>query len=130
MTEPIRRRSRRTRISSAEAAHEEPVQVPINWQGLDEQPVLMANQIFIRYIDGQVVLTFGQAVGPYSLRHSKEEVNRLQGEGVPVRAVARVSATPIPFRRMLAALNQIGGQLDEFLARDARHATDEGGEES
>ncbi|MFH1140822.1 MAG: hypothetical protein V1724_03940, partial [Chloroflexota bacterium] len=88
--------------------------------GTDDLPILMANQIFIRYQDGQAILTFGQAISPYELQISEETIEQLRREGTPCRVVARVSVAPIKFVGMVRALNEIQGRLKELTEQETK----------
>ncbi|MFH1140745.1 MAG: hypothetical protein V1724_03530, partial [Chloroflexota bacterium] len=114
MTMPRRQRRSAAKQSRAEGIEQEPILVPMRWVGTDDLPILMANQIFIRYMEGQIILTFGQATPPYELQISKDTIAQLQREGAPCRAVARVSVAPIKFSGMVRALNEIQSRLKEM----------------
>jgi hypothetical protein len=102
-------------------AQEEWVQVPMHWVGADEVPIMMANQIFVRYTEGQVLIAFGQAVGPYEVQVSKDTQARLKREGIPARTVAQVSVSPVRFGQMLRALNDLHGRIPGIIEQEKKH---------
>jgi hypothetical protein len=71
------------------------VQIPIAWVGLDDQPVLMANQFIGQVEQDEIVLSIGAQVSPPILGNTAEE-RREQLHRVtfiPVRPIARISMT-------------------------------------
>ena len=124
MTTPRRQRKSAARQSRAESAKQEPIQVPMRWVGTDDLTILMANQVFVRFQDGQVVLTFGQAMPPYELEISKETIEDLRREGTPCRAVAQVSLSPIKFTGFVRALNEIQGRLKKLTEEETKLAVE------
>lgn len=123
MTTPRRQRRARTEGGGQPAITEaQSIRVPLRWVGADEVPIMMANQIFVRYSDGQIVIAFGQGIGPYELPISKDTEARLKREGIPVRTVAQVSVTPVRLGQMLQALNDLHGRIPGIIELESKRA--------
>ena len=103
---------RKTR-KPAELEGEQPLQaeaitVSGHWEAFEQVPIVFANHIFVRLIDGQFLVTFGHTELPYELGPlSKETVQKLKTEGVPIRAVARLAIAPEKMAEMIRALSEI-----------------------
>lgn len=71
------------------------VQVPIAWVGLDDQPVLMANQFIGQVEQDEIVVSIGAHVSPPILGNTVEDrLEQLQRVAfIPVRPIVRVSMT-------------------------------------
>ena len=82
------------------------VAVPIIWVGVDDVPVVFANQFVAQVDRGEVFLTVGQLVPPAIIGASEEE-RRVQAENlqyVPVKPVARIAMTPTRLRELVSIL--------------------------
>ena len=84
------------------------IRVPTRWQASEYAPFLYANQVFVRLEEGQVLITFGQAVAPYEVPPlSDETLERVKREGVPVYPVARLAVAPQQLGLMIEHLTTI-----------------------
>jgi hypothetical protein len=75
---------------------DESVQVPVVWVGLDDQPVLMANQFIGQVEQDEIVISIGSQVPPPIVGPTAEERREqlLRIAFVPVRPIVRFSMTP------------------------------------
>jgi hypothetical protein len=92
----------------------EQIAVPVVWVGVDETPIVFCNQVICQFDQDleTFILTFGQ-MSPPPLMGTPEEM-RQQAEQisfVPVRVVARLSASPAQMAEIHAAL---GANLDQL----------------
>ncbi len=124
MTTPRRQRRSATGQSRAKGVEQEPIRILLRWEGIDDVPILMANQIFVRYQEGQVILTFGQALPPYELQIREETMARLQREGAPCRAVAQVAIAPVKLKGVIRVLNEIQGRINGLADQEAKDVTE------
>jgi hypothetical protein len=71
------------------------IQIPIAWIGLDDQPVLMANQFIGQVEQDEIIISIGTQVSPPILgstaEERREQLSRVAF--IPVRPVARFSMT-------------------------------------
>lgn len=69
--------------------------VPVLWLGIDEQPVIMANQFLGQVQQDEIILSFGTLVQPpivgATLEERREQILRISY--VPVRPLARMTLT-------------------------------------
>jgi hypothetical protein len=82
------------------------IQVPVVWVGLDELPVLFANQFVAQVERGEIFLTVGQ-LQPPPIVGATEEERREQVENiayVPVKPVARIAMAPSRLRELISIL--------------------------
>lgn len=89
----------------------EPLTVRGRWESVEQLPIVFANQMFVGLADGQVFITFGYSELPMESPLGLETRERLEREGVPIHAVARLVIAPAKLGQMLAALNQVYGAL-------------------
>lgn len=71
------------------------IPVPLLWVGIDEQPVLMANQFQGQVQQDEIILSFGTLVEPPIVGSTPEErrAQVLRVAYVPVRPIVRVTLT-------------------------------------
>lgn len=89
----------------------EPIGIPLVYAGLEDSPVLWANNFVVQYQPDEFTLTFGQLVPPMLI--GTEEEQRAQARQlsyVPIQVVGRFALT----RGRLEQLNRL---LTEHLAR-------------
>lgn len=71
------------------------VELPVLWIGLDDLPVLMANQFIGQVLQDEIVLSFGSMVPPpvvgATVKERREQIDRLTY--VQIRPVVRISVT-------------------------------------
>lgn len=82
------------------------IEVPIVWVGVEQLPVVFANQFVVQVDRGEVFLTIGQMVPPPIIGATEEE-RRAQAENiehVQVKPVARLVLTPSRLHELAAAL--------------------------
>ena len=67
--------------------------LPIKWPGVEEVPILFANQILVQHVENAFVISFGQLTPPAFLQPpTPEEVDAI--DAVNVKSVARFGVTP------------------------------------
>src|SRR3954453_1270429 len=85
----------------------EPLVLPLAWVGLDEQPILYANQFLGQANAGEITLTIGQAAPPALL--GSPEQQREQAEAisyVPVRPLVRVNVSRDRLEELIQVLTE------------------------
>ena len=117
----------RRRRSSAErgsdiAIHQ--LAAPIQWESREGNPILFADQLFVRLQGDNVVLSFGQAELPYEAQLTQETLGE---RPVTVRVVARLAVTPRILERMAGHMNQI---YNAWLAQQPKGETHDSGEQT
>lgn len=96
------------------------VSLPVVWVGVDEQPVLSANE-FVGQVHGrEIYLTLG-IVTPPIFTGLNGEVDRLSQTYVPARPIARVALT----KPRLDELVDVLRQMQQMYERD--HPSENGG---
>lgn len=90
----------------------EEVNIPLAWVGLDETPILFANQFLIQHQPNEFVLTIGQLVPPPILGSSPEEriEQAKQVDFATIRVLARIGMSPTRLRELIAILQ---GNLEQ-----------------
>lgn len=81
--------------------------VPVVWVGLDEVPIMLANQFVIQGGDSELLLTIGQLAPPMLL--GSDDERRQQAEAisyVPIRPLCRVSLTAERLAELIDVLSQ------------------------
>ena len=94
-------------------ANSQRIDVPLVWVGLDETPIVFANQVLAQFFTDEFVLSFGQSFPPPILGATDEE-RRKQAEEiafVSVRPVARLSLNE---RRMRELVDILQKNLEMF----------------
>ena len=83
-------------------------QVPVAWVGVEDVPLLFANQVLAQLDDvGEILLTFGQATPPLLLGDDEEKQAQLSNIGfVPVKPVARVAFSRPRLEQLIQLLNE------------------------
>lgn len=94
------------------------VALPLAWLGLEDQPLIFANQFLGAVHGGEVFLAFGSLQPPVIVSDNHDEVKRALEElsYVPVKVSARFALTP----RRLQELRDVLAQLQEKLEAEAR----------
>lgn len=87
------------------AAEPPNIQLPLSWVGLDEVPIMFANQFVIQFQPDEFVLTLGQVVAP-ALLGSPEQIAEQASEitFIPVRTIARVGFNRHRLHELISAL--------------------------
>ena len=92
------------------------IALPVLWVGVEEQPVLAANQFLIQVHEGEVFLVVGHVTPPPFVLEgaSLEEVRRQAAAigSVPVRALGRYALTPRRLAELIELLQRGQGMLD------------------
>jgi len=81
--------------------------VPVIWVGLDEVPIMFANQFVIQGGGGELLLTIGQLAPPMLL--GTEDERRQQAEAisyVPIKPLCRISLTADRLGELIDVLSQ------------------------
>jgi hypothetical protein len=83
------------------------LELPVSWVGIDELPVLFANQFIVQAAGrDEFIVTVGQLVGPALVGSPEQQVEQA-GEiaFVPVKPVARLNLTRTRMMELIAVLN-------------------------
>lgn len=81
--------------------------LPVLWRGLDEEPILYANQFVVQHEQDELLVTIGQFQPPILLGDANERVEQAKRLGyVPVYAVARFAFTRTRLGELVDILNQ------------------------
>ena len=82
-------------------------QVAISWKGMEDVPILLANQFIVQHWEGDFVITAGQLTPPPILGTIEERRDQAKGiMSVPVNVVARLSLNPGRMRELIGALTE------------------------
>lgn len=94
---------------------QEAVQLPIRWVGVEETPLLVANQFLGQTGTGDIILNFGAVVPPPILPGTPEQQAEQLGEYtyVPVRAVARLGLNRTNLEQLIGVLHQTLANYDQ-----------------
>jgi hypothetical protein len=102
------------RILSDEVADDsQRIDVPLVWVGIDETPIVFANQVLAQFFSEEFVLTFGQSFPPPILGATEEE-RRKQAEELPYVAVRPVARLSLNERRMRELVDILQKNLEMF----------------
>jgi hypothetical protein len=99
--------------------------IPLVYEGLDDLPVMFANQFLVQSQQSEFIVAFGQQAPPLILPGTEEErraqVARIHY--VPVRMLARFGLTEERFRELIALMTDYLKKYDERKAKesDASH---------
>ena len=102
----------------------EPVAIPIVYLGVEDAPLLYANQFVIQYQQNEFILTVGQLAPPILL--GTEEERRQQAREltyVPVKVVARFALTRTRLEELVKVL---AGHLERYDQERQREGDEEG----
>jgi hypothetical protein len=86
--------------------------VPVIWVGLDDVPIMFANQFVIQGAGSELTLTIGQLAPPMLL--GSEDERRQQAEAIsyiPVKPLSRVSLTTERLAELIDVLSQHQEQM-------------------
>lgn len=84
------------------------------WVGIDDTPIVFANQFLGSVFEGEVVLTLGQATPPALLGTPEQQLEQArQLNFIPIRPIARVAMN-------LARLQELIGILQQTVENHAR----------
>jgi hypothetical protein len=95
----------------------EEIKVPMVWVGLEELPVLAANQVLVQIDQDQLYLTLGVAISPPLVGSDRDEL-RMQAEQIKYVAARAVSRVAISRRHL--------GELIDVLQRSAANFDKQG----
>lgn len=92
------------------------IQLRVLWRGLDEMPLLFANQFVVQHERDELILTIGQFQPPILLGEPEDRLAQARQLGyLPVNVIARLAFT----RERLGELTQaLQAHLEKF---DATH---------
>src|SRR4051812_33505351 len=90
---------------------QQPLELPLSWVGVDEVPVLFANQFLIQSVaPNEFVVSVGQLVGPALIGTPEQQAEQAQEISfVPVKPIARISLTRT---RMVELIQVLGIQVE------------------
>jgi hypothetical protein len=84
----------------------EPVPIPLVWVGLDEEPVVLANQFIGQIQQDEIIISMGVMVQPPVIgdteQERREQVMRITH--VPVQPVVRLTLTPRRIEELMTML--------------------------
>ncbi len=95
--------------------HPEVLSLPLVWVGVDEVPIVMANQVLGQIAgEDEVVLAFGQVTPPPFLGTPEQRIEQAkQIQYVAVRVVARLSLTHTRLQELVRVLQQTLDNYDQ-----------------
>lgn len=83
------------------------VALPVLWRGLDDQPLLYANQFVVQHQGDELIVTVGQLQPPILLGQPHERMEQARRLSfVPINAVARYAFTRQRFGELIAVLSE------------------------
>ncbi len=101
-------------------------EVPLVWVGLEQQPVLMANQFLSQFVvSDEIVVSVGQVTPPVVLGSPEQQAEQLKNVPfVQVRPVVRFGMTKARLREVIKMLETTLAQADRLgdLERGKREA--------
>ncbi len=80
-------------------------QIPLVWVGIEDVPILFANQFVSQFQETEFLLTIGQVAPPLILEPMTDEALARMGP-VPVRPIARFAITPAAFEQLVDVLQR------------------------
>jgi hypothetical protein len=93
-------------------ADEEGVEIPIVYVGVEDEPILLANQFVIQHQQNEFILTIGQIAPPILLGTEQERMEQAkQVAYVPVNVVGRFTFTR---ERLVELLQVLQTNLDRY----------------
>jgi hypothetical protein len=91
----------------------EQLQIPVLWVGLDELPVMMANQLISQVGGDEITLAFGMITPPVLLGSPEEQHAQAGRIGyIPVRPVARLGFTRQRLGEFIKVLSDTADNYD------------------
>ncbi len=100
------------------------IQIPLSWEGIEDLPILLANQVIGQVgQQGEVILSFGQASPPV-LIGDPEQQREQAGEipFVPIKPVARLALTRVGLDDVIRILSETRANWDKTLGLPAAPA--------
>lgn len=98
----------------AEQPEGDGIQLRLLWRGLDESPLLYANQFVVQHEQDELILTIGQFQPPILLGEPEERLAQARQLGyLPVTVVARLAFTRERFQELSQALQLHLAKFDE-----------------
>jgi len=89
------------------AEESEGFQISGVWVGVDEAPIVFANQFLGTVFEGEVVLTLGQATPPALLGTPEQQLEQArQLNFIPIRPMTRVAMNVARLRELIGILEQ------------------------
>ncbi len=86
--------------------------IPVAWVGVEELPLLFADQFVVQTHEDTFILTIGQAVVPAFIGTREQRAQQLaQTAYVQVKPIARLAINPAKFDRLIEVLQEVRGQL-------------------
>jgi len=86
-------------------AESDEFEVRASWVGLDDEPVLAANQFISQYNEGMFFVSIGQLTPPALLGTEKEQRRQLEELGyVPIRTLGRYALSPSAMAALVRVL--------------------------
>jgi hypothetical protein len=100
-------RQARADEQQAEEGDSTVIAAPIVWSGLDESPILFANQFIIQHWEDDFILTAGQLTPPAILGSPEERLQQAMNvKAVPINVIVRLGLNPRRVRELIAALTE------------------------
>lgn len=90
------------------------IQPNLHWTGGEDLSIQFADHMWVQVIGDTVVLTFGHTELPY-VRQSDEERQRINAEGVMVKAVSRIVIGADKLEVFAEALNRVAAMRKRIL---------------
>jgi len=90
------------------------VTLSVLWRGLDDEPILYANQFVVQHEQDELIVTIGQFQPPILLGEPHERIEQAKRLGfLPVNAVARLAFTRARLGELVKILQEHLEKYDE-----------------
>lgn len=96
---------------------EEPRKIPLEWIIPEGMEIVFANHMLITDVDGQMIVTFFQAVPPIVLEGESKKADSI--EKVPAMAVARLA---IPPQQMPSIIDAFKRRYDRLTVKTSKRS--------
>jgi len=91
---------------------EEQISIPAAWIGLEDTPILLANQFMSQFAQHEFIVAFGQASPPILLGTQEQRTQQLkQINFIPIKTIARLGFTRTRLQELVTVLQQ---NLDNY----------------
>jgi len=89
------------------ATDDDQIQLPIAYLGVEETPIVFANQFAIQHFQNEFIITIGQIAPPILVGSPEERREQAKNVGyIPVTIVGRFSLTKERIRELIGALQE------------------------
>jgi len=91
------------------------IELEARWTGVDDVPIVLANQLVAQFVEGNAILTFGQVAPPALAGTPEQQAEQAaQIQAVPIRTLARFAVPPHRLPEFSEALRKTVAALEEI----------------